>query len=144
MAKFLIVFIAFSFLFFTNICYGDSYGKIVNAVYTASKDFDVPSALVLSVMEEESDFNINAVSPAGAIGLMQLMPATAKQIGVNPYNPIQNIVGGVYYLRYCLNLKNNNIALALACYNAGPNGGVPNPTYNYIRNIARFYKEISR
>ncbi|MHB1681033.1 MAG: lytic transglycosylase domain-containing protein [bacterium] len=144
MAKVLIIFTAFSFLFFANVCYGDSYGKIVNAVYTASKDFDVPSALVLSVMEEESDFNINAVSPKGAIGLMQLMPATAKQIGVNPYNPIQNIVGGVYYLRYCLNLKNNNIALALACYNAGPNGGVPYSTYLYIKNIDNYYQELSK
>ena len=124
--------------------YGYSYNKIIRAVLESSREFNIPTGLILSVMHEESDFNINAVSPKGAVGLMQLMPATAASIGVNPYDPIQNLIGGVYYLRYCLNLKNGNIALALACYNAGPNGGVPNSTYTYIKNIATFYKEISR
>lgn len=121
-----------------------SYKKIISAVFEASRQFNVPSGLILAVMREESDFNINAVSPKGAIGLMQLMPATASAIGVNPYNPAENVIGGVYYLRYCLNLKDDNIAMALACYNAGPNGGVPYSTYDYIINIARFYKEISK
>ncbi len=120
------------------------YRKIINAVLGASRQFDVPAGLVLAVMREESDFNINAVSPKGAVGLMQLMPSTAAAIGVNPYDPVQNVIGGVYYLRYCLNLKGGNTALALACYNAGPNGGVPHSTYSYIVNIARFYKEISK
>ena len=124
--------------------YGFSQKRIIKAILLSSKQFNIPVGLVLSVMREERDFNINAVSPAGAVGLMQLMPATATSIGINPYDPVQNIIGGVYYLRYCLNLKNGNIALALACYNAGPNGGVPRETYNYIQNIAGFYKEISR
>ena len=72
------------------------------------------------------------------------MPATAASIGINPYDPVQNIMGGVYYLRYCLNLKGGNVALALACYNAGPNGGVPWETYGYIQNVAMFYKEVSK
>ncbi|MHB1692974.1 MAG: lytic transglycosylase domain-containing protein [bacterium] len=124
--------------------YGYSYKTIAKTVFTASKYFNVPGALVLSVIKEESDFNINALSDKGAIGLMQLMPQTARSIGINPYNPVQNIIGGVYYLRYCLNLKGNNIALGLACYNAGPNGGVPYSTYNYIKNIAAYYKEFSK
>ncbi len=140
MAKFLII--IFIICAFYSSAYGYSYKAMVRTIFTASEDFDVPSALVLSVIKEESDFNINAVSDTGAIGLMQLMPGTAKLIGVNPYDPAENIIGGVYYLRYCLNLKGNNIALALACYNAGPDGGVPYSTYNYIKNIAAYYEEI--
>jgi soluble lytic murein transglycosylase-like protein len=142
MAKFLII--IFITCAFYSSAYGYSYKAIVSTIFTASKNFNVPSALVLSVIKEESNFNINAVSDKGAIGLMQLMPRTARSIGINPYNPAQNIIGGVYYIRYCLNLKGNNIALALACYNAGPNGGVPYSTYKYIKNIATYYKELSK
>ncbi|MHB1680420.1 MAG: lytic transglycosylase domain-containing protein [bacterium] len=142
MAKFYMTILIIS-IWISN-TYGYSYKTIAKTVFIASKDFNVPSALVLSVIKEESDFNINARSDKGAIGLMQLMPRTAKSIGINPYNPVQNIIGGVYYLRYCLNLKGDNIALALACYNAGPNGGVPYSTYNYIKNITAYYKELSK
>ncbi len=142
MAKFLMVILIISVEISNT--YGYSYKTIAKTVFIASKDFNVPSALVLSVIKEESDFNINAHSDKGAIGLMQLMPQTARSIGINPYNPVQNIIGGVYYLRYCLNLKGDNIALALACYNAGPNGGVPYSTYNYIKNIATYYGELSK
>jgi soluble lytic murein transglycosylase-like protein len=133
-------------IFIANIpnSYGYSYKTIAKTIFVASKDFNVPSALVLSIIKEESDFNINALSDGGAIGLMQLMPRTAKSIGINPYNPLQNIIGGVYYLRYCLNLKNENIALALACYNAGPNGGVPYSTYKYIKKVAGYYQILSK
>jgi len=124
--------------------YGYSYKTIAKTIFAASKDFNVPSALVLSIIKEESDFNINALSDKGAIGLMQLMPRTAKSIGINPYNPLQNIIGGIYYLRYCLNLKNENIVLALACYNAGPNGGVPHSTYRYIKKIVGYYQILSK
>lgn len=143
MAKILIAFII-SISVLTIKAYGYSYNKIINAVVASSREFNIPTGLILSVMREESDFNINAVSPKGAIGLMQLMPATAESVGINPYDPVQNVIGGVYYLRYCLNLKGGNVALALACYNAGPNGGVPSSTFQYIKNIATFYKEISR
>ena len=145
MVKILSIFTAIIIFFFMTAKAGAyPYEKIVGAVIFASKEFSVPAGLVLAVMREESDYNINAVSPKGAVGLMQLMPSTAASIGVNPYNPVENVIGGVYYLRYCLDLKNNNIALALACYNAGPNGGIPPSTYAYISNIARFYGEISR
>ncbi|RZD16622.1 MAG: lytic transglycosylase domain-containing protein [Candidatus Acididesulfobacter guangdongensis] len=145
MAKILItLIISISVLTIKTAAYGYSHNRIINAVVESSREFNIPTGLILSVMREESDFNINAVSPKGAVGLMQLMPSTAESIGVNPYDPVQNVIGGVYYLRYCLNLKGGNVALALACYNAGPNGGVPSSTFQYIKNIATFYREISR
>jgi soluble lytic murein transglycosylase-like protein len=82
------------------------------------------------------------VSPKGAIGIMQLMPATAAQLGVNPYEPSQNILGGVAYLRALLTQFNGDVRLALAAYNAGPGavlqyGGIPpfRETQNYVKSI---------
>jgi soluble lytic murein transglycosylase-like protein len=77
--------------------------------------------LVRAVIQVESAFNPFARSPKGALGLMQLMPATAQQFGVkNPFNPIENVRAGVAYLRQLLDRYENNEQLALAAYNAGP------------------------
>src|SRR5207237_7688900 len=77
--------------------------------------------LVRAVVQVESAFNPNARSPKGALGLMQLMPATARQFGVrNPFSPVENVRAGVAYLRQLLDRYDNDERLALAAYNAGP------------------------
>ena len=101
----------------------------------------------MALIQQESGFNQNAISKTGAQGLMQLMPSTAKSMGVtNAFNPSQNIEGGVKYLKGLLDRFNGNTILALAAYNAGPNAvkehnGIPpyKETQNYVRNILKNY-----
>jgi hypothetical protein len=105
--------------------------------------FNVSPALVQAVAWQESRFRSDAISPKGAIGIMQLMPATARQLGVNPHDPRQNIYGGVAYLSMLLTRFNGDTRLALAAYNAGPEAvaqyrGIPpfRETQNYVTSIA--------
>jgi soluble lytic murein transglycosylase-like protein len=109
----------------------------------AATRMNVDPELVQAIAWQESRFDPQARSPKGAIGIMQLMPATARQLGVNPYDPQQNIQGGVAYLRALLTQFNGDVRLALAAYNAGPNavlqyGGIPpfRETQNYVKSIA--------
>ncbi len=86
----------------------------------ASRKYDIPLPFLIAVMRAESGFYADAVSPKGAVGLMQIMPETGETLRRNIYNPLTNIIAGAEYLHYCLKKFNNEPAPALACYNAGP------------------------
>ena len=96
----------------------------------AGAEVELSPRLLEAIAYVESRFNQHAVSPDGAIGVMQLMPATAAELGVDPHNPEGNIRGGADYLRKMVTMFGNNVELAVAAYNAGPSavirhGGVP-------------------
>src|SRR5262249_12609877 len=114
----------------------------------AADKYGLPRKLVRSVMAAESGFNPNAVSPKGAIGLMQLMPDSAQMLGVDPHDPAQNVDAGTRYLRDLLNRYNGQLWHALAAYNAGPGAvqkynGLPpyRETLNYLIRIDRDYNK---
>jgi len=122
--------------------YAGSYrGQFVNMAREAARRHDVPEELFLRLVQQESNWNPRALSNKGAIGLAQLMPTTARGLGVDPGDPYQNLDGGARYLsRQYREFK--SWRLALAAYNAGPDavkkyGGVPpyTETRNYVRRI---------
>lgn len=113
----------------------------------AGKKYGVDYKLLMAVGKEESNFTADAVSGAGAVGIMQLMPSTARSLGVNPYNPKENIYGAAKLISGYLKQYDGDVSLALAAYGAGPGavekyGGVPpyGETTRAIRKILHYYK----
>lgn len=119
------------------------------AVKTASGTYQLDPDLVTSVIRAESGFNVRAISPKGAQGLMQLMPQTASQLGVqNAFDPQANVEAGTRYLRELLERYNFDLVKALAAYNAGPQrveqyGGVP-PYYETKAYVARIVRDFNK
>ncbi|PYT99764.1 MAG: lytic transglycosylase [Acidobacteria bacterium] len=118
-------------------------------VVAAASRYGVDAELITSVMEVESHFDPNAISRKNARGLMQLLPETAERMGVkNIFDPQENIDGGTRYLKELLQLYNNDLTLALAAYNAGPDnvqkyGNVPpfRETVSYVNQVKRKYQK---
>jgi soluble lytic murein transglycosylase-like protein len=121
--------------------------EIAHAVVMAAARHSVDPNLVRAVIKVESNFNSNAVSRTGAMGLMQLMPQTARSLNVkNPFDPQQNVDAGVRHLKYLLENYGGDVNLTLAAYNAGQgavarSAGIPrfSETQNYVRRITNLY-----
>jgi soluble lytic murein transglycosylase-like protein len=118
-----------------------------------AKSNRLPSALIHAVITAESADDANAVSHADAVGLMQLMPATAKRYGVrNRRDPRANVLGGTRYLKDLLGMFDNNLVLALAAYNAGENAVISygrqippyRETQTYVRRVLRYYNDYKK
>jgi len=122
------------------------YGKFIK---NAAKRYSLDPELIRAVIKVESGFNPFAVSEKGAMGLMQLMPGTAKEMRVAaPFEAEENIMGGSRYLRKLLNLFDGDVRLGLAAYNAGPNrvkenGRIPKipETQHYVKKVLREYEK---
>jgi len=123
------------------------YSKYDMSIREASRTFSIPEPFIRAVIRVESDYDPRVVSIAGAQGLMQLMPATAKRMSCkNPFDPHDNIMGGTRYLRHLANMFGGDMVLTIAGYHAGEGavtkyGGVPpyKMTKEYIRKVLKFY-----
>ena len=128
--------------------------EVANRIYydvnRFSEEFNVDEKLITAIIQVESNFSNNVVSPKGAVGLMQLMPGTAEMLNVNINNPTENIYGGIKYFSKLLEKNNNDITLALAAYNAGMGNvtkydSIPpfSETQNYIEQVLNIYQKLS-
>ena len=126
---------------------------LYNRIDKYSRQYNIDPYLIVAVMEKESSFDHETISSAGALGLMQIMPSTAKELGVNPKRAEENIEGGIRYLRQQLDKYEGRykVHYALASYNAGAGavrkyGGIPpyTETQNYIRKIVEKYNKLKQ
>lgn len=125
--------------------------EVDSIVKKYARENNVDESLVKAVIKAESGFNSQAKSPVGALGLMQLMPATARGLGVeNPLDPEENIAGGTKYLKGLLDRFDGRMDLALAAYNAGPGavkkyGGIPpySETQNYVKRVLEYQRHYA-
>jgi soluble lytic murein transglycosylase-like protein len=130
---------------------GANFDQYDSEIRESSKRYGVEYALVKAVIKAESNFDSQAISRAGAKGLMQLMPGTADALGVNDsFHPPDNIEAGVRYLRYLLDLFGGNLQLALAAYNAGEEAvfrynGIPpyQETQIYVQRVMQYFQNYS-
>jgi soluble lytic murein transglycosylase-like protein len=130
----------------TQVVSGGSPTQFDGLINAAASKYNVPAGLLKGLIRAESNFNPNAKSPAGAMGLTQLMPGTAKALGVsNPLDPAQAIEGGAKYLRQQLDAFGGDVQKTLAAYNAGPGavqryGGVPPyaETQAYVKRVLEY------
>ncbi len=127
--------------------------RYTTAIDSVAKKNKLPRALVHAVITAESAYDPNAVSKAGAVGLMQLMPGTAQRYGVrNRKDPVANVAGGTRYLRDLLKMFDNNLPLALAAYNAGENAVIKHghkiPPYEetktYVHRVLKYYNNYKK
>jgi soluble lytic murein transglycosylase-like protein len=127
-------------------------GSFESMIEQASAKYQVPAKLIEAVIKAESGFNPKAISSVGAEGLMQLMPGTARSLGVsNALDPAQNIDGGTHFLRKLMDRYDGDLTKVVAAYNAGPGavdryGGVPpyQETQVYVQRVLGFYNTLSR
>ncbi|HEX9758342.1 MAG TPA: lytic transglycosylase domain-containing protein [Nitrospiria bacterium] len=132
---------------FPPVRYG--YFDFHNTIHSVARREGIDPLLIRAVIKVESNFNPYAISKKGARGLMQLMPPTASSLAVqNPFDPIENITGGVRYLKYLLNRFENNLILSLAAYNAGEKAverhkTIPpyKETKHYVAKVLGLYKQ---
>jgi len=140
---------AISIPFISSYLHEENYDPII---VSASNHFTIDPDLVRSIIQTESNFNPWSVSPKGASGLMQLMPSTAREMVVsNPFDPKENIYGGVRYLRKLLQRFHQDLSLALAAYNAGPErvasrNEIPKieETQNFVKKVKTYYEKLKR
>jgi soluble lytic murein transglycosylase-like protein len=135
---------------FTDVAPAPVPPQYASALAQAAASANISPSLLAALVWQESRWNPSAISPKGAIGLAQLMPATARNLGVNPADPVANLNGGARYLRQLLNQFDGDVEMALAAYNAGPgrvrsSGGVPaiTETRNYVASIVRRVSSLS-
>ncbi len=128
------------------------YSRFDASIQEASRTFSVPEPFIRAVIRVESDYDPRVVSHAGAQGLMQLMPGTAKRMNVkNSFDPHDNIMGGTRYLRYLANMFGGDMVLTIAGYHAGEGAvmkynGVPpyTSTHGYIKKVLKFYHRYKK